>query len=67
MVAFGYMNDSIRFINVGTIDYIISVLNNFDWNIHIQLTYETNSECTQETKFLDSFIHRKGSKIVTNI
>ena len=47
------MNDQLA---SGRVNYILSVMNNFD--VNIQFSYETKTEC----RFLDLLFHRKGNK-----
>ena len=49
------MNDHLA---SGRVNYILSVMNNFD--VNIQFSYETKTEC--KLPFLDLLFHRKGNK-----
>ena len=53
------MEERISFVNVDTVNYIISVLNNFD--VNIQFAYETKTKC--KLPFLDVLFYRKRSKV----
>lgn len=50
-----YVNDHLA---SGRVNYILSVMNNFD--VNIQFSYETKTEC--KLPFLDLLFHRKGNK-----
>ena len=58
-----YGDDTISFVNLGPIDYIITKLNSFDNNI--QFTFEEEDKGT--LPFLDVLIQRKGNSIVATI
>ena len=58
-----YVDDTISFVKLGTMNYIITKLNSFDNNI--QLTFE--EEDKEKLPFLDVPIQRKGNSIVTTI
>ena len=58
-----YVDDTISFVKLGTMNYIITKLNSFDNNI--QLTFE--EEDKGKLPFLDVPIQRKGNSIVTTI
>ena len=58
-----YADDTICFVKVGTIEFIISVLNSFDKNIHFTFE-EQNKETIQ---FLDILISRKRNDITTAV
>ena len=58
-----YVDDSISFVKLGTINYIITKLNSFDNKI--QFTFEKEAKGT--LNFLDVLIHRKGNSIVTTV
>ena len=53
----------VRFVKIGTINYITKILNNFDPNI--KFTYEVEKEC--KLPFLDVLLIRKGNNIITTI
>ena len=58
-----YLDDTITFVKTGTVDHILSVLNNFHPNI--QFTYET--EYNFKLGFLDVMLCRDGENIVTTV
>ena len=58
-----YVDDTITFIKMGTVDHILSMLNNFHPNI--QFTYET--EYNFKLAFLDVILGRDGENIVTTV
>ena len=55
------MNDTITFVKTGTVDHILSMLNNFHPNT--QFTYET--KYSFKLAFLDVMLCRHGENIVT--
>ena len=57
------MDDTITFVKIGTVDHILSMLNNFDPNI--QFTYET--EYNFKLAFLDVMLYRDGENAVTTV
>ena len=60
-----YVDDTISFVKIGTINYItrILTLRNFDPNI--KFTYEVETDC--KLHLLDVLLIRKGNNIVTRI
>ena len=58
-----YVNDNICFIKVGSVHYILSVLNSFDGNI--KFTYEL--EHKGKLLFLDALLYRTKKKIYTTV
>ena len=58
-----YVDDTITFVKIGTVDHILSMLNNFDPNI--QFTYET--EHNFKLAFLDVMLYRDGENAVTTV
>ena len=58
-----YVDDTICFIKVGSVNYILSVLNSFDKNI--KFTYELEHE--GKLPFLDVLLCRMGNKIYTTV
>ena len=58
-----YVDDTISFVKLGAMNYIITKLNSFDNNI--QLTFE--EEDKGKLPFLDVLIQRMGNSIVTTI
>ena len=58
-----YVDDTITFVKIGTVDQILSMLNNFHSNI--QFTYETKSNF--KLAFLDVMLCRDGENIATAI
>ena len=58
-----YVDDTISFVKLGTISYIITKLNSSDNNI--QFTFEEEDKGT--LPFLDVIIRRKGNSILTNV
>ena len=58
-----YVDDTITFVKIGTVDHILSMLNNFDPNI--QFTYET--EYNFKLAFLDVMLYRDGENAVTTV
>ena len=58
-----YLDDTISFVKLGTISYIITKLNSFDNNI--QFTFE--EEDKGALPFLDVLIRRKGNSILTTV
>ena len=58
-----YVDDTICFIKIGSVNNILSVLNSFDMNI--EFTYETENE--GKLPFLDVILIRKGNDITTTV
>ena len=58
-----YVDDTICFIKVGSVNYILSVLNSFD--VNIKFTYELEHE--GELPFLDVLLCRTGKKIYATV
>ena len=58
-----YVDDTICFVKIGTINYITTILNNFDPNI--TFTYEVEKDC--KLPFLDVLLIKKGNNIVTTV
>ena len=58
-----YVDDTITFIKIGIVDYILSVLNNFHPNI--QFTYDTKYNF--KLAFLDVMLCRDGENFVTRV
>ena len=58
-----YVDDAICFVKIGTINYITTILNNFDRNI--TFTYEVGKDC--KLPFLDVLLIKKGNNIITTI
>ena len=58
-----YVDDTICFIKVGSVNYILSVLNSFD--VSIKCTYEL--EHKDKLPFLDVLLCRTGKKIYTTV
>ena len=58
-----YVDDTISFVKLGTISYIITKLNSSDNNI--QFTFEEEDKGT--LPFLDVIIRRKGNSILTTV
>ena len=56
-----YVDDNIWFVKMGSIEYIVSILNSFDANI--QFTYEMEKKC--HLPFLD--VTRNVNNIVTTV
>ena len=56
-----YVNDTICFVKIGAINYILTILNNFDHSI--TLICEVEKEC--KLPFLDVILIEKGNNIVT--
>ena len=54
-----FVHDTICFINIGSVNYILSVLNSFD--VNIKLTYELENE--GKLPFLDVLLYKTGKKI----
>ena len=59
----GYVGDTICFVKMGSVEYIVSILNSFDANI--QFTYEMEKKC--RLPFLDVLFTRNGNNIVTTV
>ena len=58
-----YIDDTICFIKVGSVNYILSLLNSFD--VNIKFTYELEHD--GQLPFLDVLLCRKGKKIYTTV
>ena len=58
-----YVDDTLSFVKLGTISYIITKLNSFDNNI--QFTFEEEDKGT--LPFLDVLIRRKGNSVLTTV
>ena len=58
-----YVDDTICFVKIGTINYIKTILNNFDLNI--TFTYEVEKD--YKLSFLDALLIKKGNNIVTTV
>ena len=58
-----YVDDTICFVKIGTINYITKILNNFDPNI--KFTYEVEKDC--KLPFLDVLLIKTGNNIFTTI
>ena len=58
-----YVDDTITFVKHGTVDHILSMINNFHPNI--QFTYET--ECNFKLAFFDVMLCRDGENIVATV
>ena len=58
-----YLDNTICFVKMGSVEYIVSVLNSFDANI--QFTYEMEKKC--RLPFLDVLLTRNGNNIVTTV
>ena len=58
-----YVDDTICFVKIGTINYIKTILNNFDLNI--TFTYEVEND--YKLSFLDALLIKKGNNIVTTV
>ena len=58
-----YVDDTICFIKVGSVNYILSVLNSFDMNI--KFTYELEHD--GKLPFIDVLLCRSGKKIYTTV
>ena len=56
-----YVDDTICFVKMGSVKYIVSILNSFDANI--QFTYEMEKK--SRLPFLDVLLTRKVNSIVT--
>ena len=59
-----YVDDTICFVKVGTINYITRIPNNFDPTT-IKFIYEVEKDC--KLPFLDVLLIRKGNNIITTI
>ena len=55
-----YFDDTRRFVKIETINYILTILNNFDPNI--TFTYEPEKDC--KLPFLDVLLVKKGNNIL---
>ena len=58
-----YVDDTICFIKVGSVNYILSVLNSFD--VNIKFTYELEHD--GKLPFIDVLLCRSGKKIYTTV
>ena len=58
-----YVNGAMTFVNIGTVDHILRMLNNF--HPHIRFPYET--EYNSKLAFLDVMLCRDGENIVTEV
>ena len=58
-----YVHDTICFIKIGTINYITTILNNFD--SYITFTYEAEKDC--KLTFLDVHLIKKENNIITTV
>ena len=58
-----YVDDTICFVKIGTINYITKILNNFDANI--TFTYEVEKD--SKSPFLDVLLIKKGNNIITTV
>ena len=58
-----YVDDTITFIKTGSVEYLLSVLNNF--HPKIKFTYEMEVE--SKLAFLDILLHRDGYSIITTV
>ena len=58
-----YVNDTICFVKIRTINYIITILNNI--NPNLKFTYELEKDC--KYLFLDLLLIQKGGNIVTTV
>ena len=58
-----YVDGTICFVKMGSVKYVVSILNSFDMNI--QFTYEMEKKCC--LTFLDVLLTRNGNNIVTTI
>ena len=62
----GYVDDTICFVKIGTINYIITILDITIHYIHyITFTYEVKKYC--KLPFLDVLLIKKGNNIVTTL
>ena len=57
------MGDTITFVKIGSVEYLLSVLNNFD--LMIKFSYEM--EVGSKLAFLDILLHRDGHDIITTV
>ena len=57
------MDDTITFVKIGSVEYLLSVLNNF--HPKIKFTYEMEVE--SKLAFLDILLHRDGHDIITTV
>ena len=57
-----YVEDTICFVKMGSVEYTVSILNSFDANI--QFTYEIEFSFTV---FIDVLLTRNGNNIVTTV
>ena len=58
-----YRDGTITFVKIGSIEYLLSVLNNF--HPKIKFTYEMEVE--SKLAFLDILLHRDGHDIITTV
>ena len=58
-----YVDDTICFVKMGSVEYIVLILNSFDANI--QFTYEKEKKC--RLPFLDVLLTRNVNSIVTTV
>ena len=58
-----YVDDTITIVKIGSVEYLLSVLNNF--HPKIKFTYEMEVE--SKLAFLDILLHRDGHDIITTI
>ena len=56
-----YVDDTITFINTGSAEFVLSILNSFHSNI--EFTYE--AEVNSKLAFLDILLLREGQNIIT--
>ena len=57
------MDDTITFVKIGSVEYLLSVLNNF--HPKIKFTYEM--EVDSELAFSDILLHRDDHDIITTV
>ena len=58
-----YVDDTITFVQIGSVEYLLSVLNNF--HPKIEFTYEMEVE--SKLAFLDILLHHDGHDIITTV
>ena len=58
-----YVDDAITVVKTGSVEYLLSVLNNF--HPKIKFTYEMEVE--SKLAFLDILLHRDGHDIITTV
>ena len=58
-----YVDDTITFVKIGSVEYLLSVLSNF--HPKIKFTYEMEVE--SKLAFLDILLHRDGHDIITTV